>query len=328
MVNAGVLLPDALLAVAAQSPAPPLASAFEDVAARVQQGQALAQACGSHPKLFSPLARAMMDAGAETGRLDAVLSQLADYLDARDALTQKLVTAMIYPALVALVSFGVVLAMVTYVMPQVVSVFAQGKQQLPWLTSALIALSGFVRSHAVVLALTAAALIAAGMMAARWSVTRPLWDRFVLGLPIIGRFTREIDMTQFLQTLAMLSAAGVPLLSAFSAARQVVQRAPLRLAVASAEREIAQGSAITAALQTTGQFPPLVLQLTRSGEATGRLPAMLTRAALASQQAVERRSAWLTALIEPALIVVMGGIVLLLVLAVMLPIVSINTLIR
>jgi general secretion pathway protein F len=150
----------------------------------------------------------------------------------------------------------------------------------------------------------------------------------LLAVPILGAFVREVELTRFLQTLAMLTAAGVPLLSAFAAARKVVQRTPLRIAVESAERDVAQGSAITPALASTGQFPPMVLQLASNGESTGKLPAMLQRAARISQQSVERRAVWLTALIEPALIVVMGGLVLVLVLAVMLPIVSINTIIR
>jgi general secretion pathway protein F len=328
LVEAGVLLPDALQSVAAQTPEPRLAQTLTDVSQRVRQGESLAQACAAHAKIFSPLMRAMLAAGSEAGRLDTVLTQLADYLDARDTLTQKLTTALIYPALVAFVSFGVVLAMVTYVMPQVVGVFAQGKQALPWLTRALIGFTSFVRAHAGALLLAAFAIAALLWTFSRWKQTRSAWDRFVLGLPVIGGFVRELELTRFLQTLAMLTSAGVPLLNAFAAARNVVQRAPLREAVGAAERDIAQGSAITPALAATGQFPPMVLQLTRNGEATGQLAAMLTRAARTAQQGVERRAGWLTALIEPALIVVMGGVVLILVLAVMLPIVTINTIIR
>jgi general secretion pathway protein F len=328
LVEAGVLLPEALQSVGSQTPVPTLAHALSDVAQRVRQGESLAASCAAHPKLFSPLTRAMLAAGAESGRLDTVLTQLADYLDARDALTQKLTTALLYPALVALVSFGVVLAMVTYVMPQVVSVFAQGKQTLPWLTQALIGLSAFVRANALSILLAVCGLLVVLVVCSRWQRTRHGWDRVLLAVPILGAFVREVELTRFLQTLAMLTAAGVPLLSAFAAARKVVQRTPLRIAVESAERDVAQGSAITPALASTGQFPPMVLQLASNGESTGKLPAMLQRAARISQQSVERRAVWLTALIEPALIVVMGGLVLVLVLAVMLPIVSINTIIR
>ncbi len=328
LVEAGVTLPDAFSSVASQTPKPVLAHALADVAARVRRGQSLADAMEAYPKLFSPLTRALVAAGGESGELDVVLTRLADYLDARDALTQKLTTALIYPALVALVSFMVVLAMVTYVMPQVVSVFAQGKQALPWITQALIGVSNFVKSHWLPLLAICAAGIVSTIAFARSTHTRDRWDRLIVHLPIIGRFAREVDMTRFLQTLAMLSAAGVPLLSAFAASRKVVQRAPLREAVQRAETAIAQGSPITDALRATGQFPPMVMQLAANGEATGKLPAMLARAAIVSQQSVERRAAWLTALIEPALIVVMGAVVLVLVLAVMLPIVSINTIIR
>jgi general secretion pathway protein F len=328
LVEAGVPVPDAYATVAAQTPQAPLRHALTHASQRLRQGDTLHGALDAHPKLFPPLYRALIAAGGESGQLGKVMSQLADYLDARDALTQKLTTALIYPALVACVSFAVVLAMVTYVMPQVVAVFAQGKQTLPWITRVLIAASAFLKNNALLLTLLALLGVALTWAFAHWPRTREAWDRLVLRLPIIGGFAREVDLTRFLQTLAMLSAAGVPLLSAFAAARKVVQRAPLAQAVAIAENMIAQGSAITPALQATGQFPPMVLQLTANGESTGQLPAMLDRAARLSQQAVERRAGWLTALIEPALIVVMGGVVLVLVLAVMMPIVSINTLIK
>ncbi len=328
LVEAGVPVPDAYATVAEQTPQPQLRQALIHAAQRLRQGDTLHGALDAYPKLFPPLYRALIAAGGESGQLGKVMTQLADYLDARDALTQKLTTALIYPALVACVSFAVVLAMVTYVMPQVVAVFAQGKQTLPWITRVLIAASAFLKNHALLLALLALLAVALLWAFAHWPRTRHAWDRFVLRLPIVGGFAREVDLTRFLQTLAMLSAAGVPLLSAFAAARKVVQRAPLAQAVAVAEGMIGQGSAITPALQATGQFPPMVLQLTANGESTGQLPAMLDRAARLSQQAVERRAGWLTALIEPALIVVMGGVVLVLVLAVMMPIVSINTLIK
>lgn len=328
LIQAGVPLADSYASVAAQATPERLRAALADVAQRITRGESHVDALSAHGAVFSPLMRALVEAGSETGQLGQVMNQLGDYLDARDALQKKLIAAMAYPALVALVSFAVVLAMVTYVMPQVVAVFAQGKQALPWITRALIAVSAFFQAHwPLLLAISAAAVF--GLIAlARLASTRGVWDRLILRLPLFGKLARDLDMTRFLQTLAMLSGAGVPLLSAFAASRKVVQRAPLRDAIAEAEAAIAQGAPITAAMEATGHFPPMVTQLTANGEATGQLPAMLGRAAKVSQQQVERRTTWLTALIEPALIVVMGGVVLVLVLAVMLPIASINTIIK
>ncbi len=328
LIQAGVPLADSYGSVAAQATPPQLAAALADVGQRITRGESHSAALSAHDHIFSPLMRALVEAGSESGQLGKVMSQLGEYLDARDALQKKMIAAMAYPALVALVSFAVILAMVTYVMPQVVAVFAQGKQALPWITRALIAISTFFQANWLYLGAFCAAGIAGLVALARLSAMRPVWDRLVLGIPLFGKLARELDMTRFLQTLAMLAAAGVPLLSAFSAARKVVQRAPLRAAISDAETAIAQGAPITAALEASGQFPPMVTQLTANGEATGQLPAMLMRAAHVSQQQVERRTTWLTALIEPALIVVMGGVVLILVLAVMLPIASINTIIK
>jgi general secretion pathway protein F len=328
LIQAGVPLADSYASVAAQATPQKLSAALADVGQRITRGESHTQALSAHGGIFSPLMRALVEAGSESGQLGQVMNQLGEYLDARDALQKKLIAAMAYPALVAMVSFAVVLAMVTYVMPQVVAVFAQGKQALPWITRALIAISTFFQAYwPYLLAICAAGLF--GLVAlARLPATRAVWDRLVLGIPLFGKLARELDMTRFLQTLAMLSGAGVPLLNAFAASRKVVQRAPLREAIGVAESAIAQGTPITAALEATGQFPPMVTQLTANGEATGQLSAMLMRAAHVSQQSVERRTTWMTALIEPALIVVMGGVVLILVLAVMLPIASINTIIK
>ncbi len=328
LIQAGVPLADSYASVAAQATPERLRAALADVAQRVTRGESHVDALAAQGNTFSPLMRALVEAGSETGQLGQVMNQLGDYLDARDALQKKLIAAMAYPALVALVSFAVVLAMVTYVMPQVVAVFAQGKQALPWITRALIAVSGFVQAHWLMLLAVAAAVLFGLIAIARLAATRGVWDRLILRLPLFGKLARDLDMTRFLQTLAMLSGAGVPLLNAFAAARKVVQRAPLREAIEQAEAAIAQGAPITTAMEATGHFPPMVTQLTANGEATGQLPAMLVRAAKVSQQHVERRTTWLTALIEPALIVVMGGVVLVLVLAVMLPIASINTIIK
>jgi general secretion pathway protein F len=328
LIQAGVPLADSYRSVAAQATPERLRAALADVAQRITQGQSHADALAAHGEVFTPLMRALVEAGSETGQLGQVMNQLGDYLDARDALQKKLIAAMAYPALVALVSFAVVLAMVTYVMPQVVAVFAQGKQALPWITRALIAVSAFVQSQWPLLLALLIAVLVALIVLARLPATRAVWDGLILRVPLFGKLARDLDMTRFLQTLAMLSGAGVPLLNAFAASRKVVQRAPLRAAIASAEAAIAQGAPITTAMEATGHFPPMVTQLTANGEATGQLPSMLARAAKVSQQQVERRTTWMTALIEPALIVVMGGVVLVLVLAVMLPIASINTIIK
>jgi general secretion pathway protein F len=328
LTQSGLPLDQALAAVAEQADDRRAARLTTQLRAQVSAGESLPAALARYPRAFSPLYRGLVGAGAETGRLPEVLARLADYLEAREAMRQKVVLALIYPALVTLISFAVIAVLLVYVVPQVVAVYEQSRQTLPWLTRALIATSAFLRATGWLwLALAAAAIVAFGV-AYRRPAFRARWHAFVLRMPVAGRLARSLDTARFASTLAILVGSGAPLLRSLDAAADVVRMLPLRAAAAKAAGLVREGVALSRALREQRMFPPVLMHLVANGEQSGRLAPMLARAAEELERDAERRLAWLAALLQPALIVLMGGIVLVLVLAIMLPIVSMNQLIR
>lgn len=324
----GMPLDQALAAVAEQADDARAARLASELRAQVAAGESLPAALARYPRAFSPLYRGLVGAGAETGRLAEVLSRLADYLEAREAMRQKVVLALIYPAIVTVIAFAVIAVLLVYVVPQVVSVYQQSRQTLPWLTRALIATSGFFRATGWLWLATTVAAFVAFAFALRRPAFRQRWHAFLLRLPVAGRLLRSLDTARFASTLAILTGSGAPLLRSLEAAAEVVRMVPLRSAAASAAALVREGVSLSRALREQGVFPPVLIHLVANGEQSGRLATMLERAADELERDAERRLAWLAALLQPALIVVMGAIVLVLVLAVMLPIVSMNQLIR
>jgi general secretion pathway protein F len=328
LLVAGSPLEQALSAVSRQAERAAIRHTLERVRDGVVAGQSLAQAMSAEPRTFSPLYRGLVAVGGETGRLAGVLARLADYLEARQALRQKIGLALIYPTLVAIIAIAVIAALMFYVVPQVVAVFQQSRQTLPWLTRALIGFSAFVRATWWMWAGGALAALVALTLAWRRESVRARIQRSLLGFPVVGKLLTGLDASRFANTLAILVASGAPLLRALDAASGVVWLVPMREAARAVAERVQQGVAVSRAMDEAGVFPPLLVHLVASGEASGRLPEMLERASAQQEREVERRLAWLTGLIEPLLIVLLGGIVLILVLAVMLPIVSMNQLVR
>ena len=244
-------------------------------------------------------------------------------------LKQKFTLALIYPALVTVIALGVIAVLLAYVVPQVVSVYQQSRQTLPWLTQALIAVSAFFRATGW---LWLAGIVAAALRRSRLPTAarrfRERWHRSLLTLPVAGRLVAAIDTARFASTLAILTASGAPLLRSLDAARDVVWSLPLRHAADAAALLVREGVSLARALKEQRVFPPVLIHLVANGEASGQLAPMLERAASLLELESERRLTWFAALVQPALIVAMGAIVLVLVLAVMLPIVSMNQLIR
>jgi general secretion pathway protein F len=328
LVTSGMPLDQALAAVAEQADHPGAARVLTAIREQVAGGEPLSSALSRFPRTFSQLYRGLAAVGAESGQLGAVLARLADYLDARQALRQKFVAALIYPALVTLIALAVIATLLLYVVPQIVAVYQQSRQTLPWLTRALIATSDFVRATGWYwLALVAAVAVVAGILLRRehWRVR---WQRTLLALPVVGTILRGLDTARFASTLAILIGSGAPLLRALETAAGVVWAQPIRDAAEAAGARVREGVSLARALASQRVFPALLTHLVANGEASGQLPAMLDRAAREQDADVERRLTWLAALVQPVLIVLMGGIVLVLVLAVMLPIVSMNQLIR
>lgn len=328
LAQSGMPLDQALAAVAEQADDARAAKVVAQLRTHVAAGEALPAALARFPRTFSPLYRGLVGAGAETGRLAEVLARLADYLEAREAMRQKVILALIYPAVVTVIAFAVIAVLLVYVVPQVVSVYQQSRQTLPWLTHALIATSAFFRATAAWWAVGVVLALATFAFALRNVAFRRGWHAFLLRLPVAGRLLRSLDTARFASTLAILTGSGAPLLRSLDAAAEVVRRIPLQEAAARGAALVREGVALSRALREQKVFPPVLVHLVANGEQSGRLAPMLERAADELERDAERRLAWLAALLQPALIVIMGGIVLVLVLAVMLPIVSMNQLIR
>jgi len=328
LVQSGMPLDQALVALAEQADDASVRKLVETLRTQVVAGESLPAAMSRHPRAFPLLYRGLIAAGSESGRLPDVLARLADYLDARLALRQRFTVALIYPALVTIIAIGVIAVLVTYVVPQVVSVYQQSRQTLPWLTQALIASSAFLRDTLWLWLGCLVALIGGFMVALRHESSRFRLHSAWLRVPGAGRLVASLDTARFASTLAILVGSGTPLLRALDAAADVMRMLPLTRAARAAASLVREGVSLSRALKEQRLFPPVLVHLIANGEQSGTLAPMLERAAAELERDAERRLAWLAALIQPTLIVAMGAIVLVLVLAVMLPIVTMNQLVR
>ena len=292
--------------------------------AEVNAGSTFARALQQHPREFADIYCAVIGAGEHSGNLGLVLERLADDLEERQALKAKLVGAALYPAIVTLVAIAIVIFLVSYVVPQVASVFAGTKRALPFLTVAMLAISSFVRNQGL-WALGAIIVIAIG---ARWALSmdvfREKFDAAWLNLPLVGRLARGYNAARFAGTLAMLAGAGVPILTALQAAAETLINRALRADALDALVLVREGAPLASALAQKKRFPSLLPMFARLGEQTGQLPVMLQRAATQFSTEVQRRALQLATILEPLLIVTMGVIVMLIVLAVLLPIIQLN----
>jgi len=328
LVGSGMPLDQALAAVAEQADDASIATLVDALRTHVLSGESLPAAMSRYPRTFSQLYRGLIAAGTETGRLSEVLARLAEYLDARLALRQKFTVALIYPALVTLIAVAVIAILVTYVVPQVVSVYQQSRQTLPLLTQALIAVSDFFRATGGIWLAAAVAASVALAAALKREPSRVRLHAALLRVPGVGRLAASLDTARYASTLAILVGSGAPLLRSLDAATDVVRMIPLARAARAAGALVREGVSLSRALKEQKAFPPVLIHLIANGEHSGALAPMLERAAGELEREAERRLAWLAALIQPTLIVVMGAIVLVLVLAVMLPIVTMNQLVR
>lgn len=328
LFDAGLTVEASLNAAIEQNASPRVRELLAGVRANVLAGESLGASMRAYPHAFPEIYATLVAAGEHSGNLGVVMLRLADYLDERHALQTKVTLAFIYPFIISLVSLAVVIGLLTYVVPQVVTVFQASGQTLPWLTRALIAISEFIRASAWLWLIFAVGIIALLRRLYRQPRWRVKFDRWLLALPLIGPLQRAVNTARVASTLAILVGGGVPLLNALQAAGGVLSNAPMRNALENALRGVRQGSSLARALAASGEFPPLMVHLIANGEASGRLETMLERVARQQTRELEARVAVLTAVLEPALILVMGLFVLLIVLAILLPIFEMNQLVR
>jgi general secretion pathway protein F len=328
LVHAGLTIEECLNALVEQSESPRTRGVLAAVRGKVLEGQSLARSMQEFPDAFPDIYRNMVDAGEQSGRLDDVLERLADYTENRQALQNKVTLAFIYPALVTLVAVTVVSFLLVYVVPQVTRVFVNTGQSLPMPTKILIGVSDFVRAVGVFWLVGIAAVVFGARVALKEPHLRLRWHHSMLKMPLFGRLLRGINAARLTSTLGILTASGIPLLNAMQTAVQVVTNLPMRAAVEDALRQVREGGSLSRALGKPKLFPPLVIHLIASGESSGRMDTMLMRASEAQTRELENWVAALTALLEPVLILVMGGIVLFIVLAIMLPIIEMNQLVK
>ena len=338
LLGAQLPVADALTVMVEQSEKQQIRELMAAIRTDVLAGSSLSNALSRHPRQFPDIYRALIAAGEESGKLGSVLGSLADYVEEPAKLQQKITLASVYPAIVTFVALAVVIGLLTYVVPQVVQVFANTKQALPFLTRALIALSDFVRAHGwIVLVLVVIAVFVVRRLL-KVEAVRLRWHTRLLQMPVIGVLSRSLNTARFASTLAILAGGGVPMLRALQAAGETVNNLAMRTRVLEATQRVREGFSLARALRASGNednqpgrtrlFPPVLIHLIASGEATGKLPEMLGRAADIHAREAERRAMFFTSLLEPILILAMGVVVMLIVLAVLLPIIEINQLAR
>lgn len=327
LLTAGLPIDEALSILSEQAERDYVRELVAALRAEVLSGQSLAGAFKAHPHDFPDIYRALVAAGEQTGKLGLILVRLADYIEARNALRQKIQLAFTYPIIVSMVAFCIVTFLLSYVVPQVVNVFVNTKQALPWLTVAMLALSGWVRQGwwAMLAIVVFIAWLIRRLL--RQPAPRLAFDRWLLDAPLVGKLVRGYNTVRFTSTLAILSAAGVPILRALQAAGETLSNKAMRRHIDEAIVRVREGAALSRALSGTQTFAPALVHLIRAGEATGDVTTMLERAAAGEAAELERRTLTLTSLLEPLLILAMGGVVLTIVLAVMMPIIELNQLV-
>ena len=324
LITSGLPLERALTALTDEAEDEKQRNLIASLRAEVNAGASFARALGQHPREFSDIFVAVGAGGGDRGPPRGGLGHPADHLGENQPPKAKLIGAALYPASVTVIAIAIVIFLVSYVVPQVASVFAGTKRALPFLTVAMLALSAVVRQYGWAILLAIVLIAAGGRLALRNTRIREQFDAAWLNLPLVGRLSRGYNAARFASTLAMLAGAGVPILKALQAAAQTLSNQAMRADALDALVLVREGAPLASALAQKKRFPGLLAMFARLGEQTGQLPLMLQRAAAQLSTEVQRRAMALATLLEPLLIVAMGGMVMLIVLAVLLPIIQLN----
>ena len=328
LVSSGLPIERALAALAEEADDARQHQLLAALRAEVNAGSSFARALEQHPREFSDIFCAVIGAGESSGSLGPVLENLADDLESRQALQSKLIGASLYPAIVTLVAIVIVIFLVSYVVPQVASVFAGTKRALPFLTVVMLAVSDFVRHYGWLMLAVLVLGVIGFRVALKNEAFRESFDAQWLHLPLVGRLARSYNAARFAGTLAMLAGAGVPILKALQAAAETLNNRAMRADAMDALVLVREGAPLASALAQKKRFPGLVAMFARLGEQTGQLPLMLQRAATQLSTEVQRRAMHLATILEPLLIVAMGLVVMLIVLAVLMPIIQLNQFVK
>jgi len=328
LLEAGLPLEQAFTALLEQAERAYMRDLIASIRSEVMGGAPFSAALSRHPRDFAEIYRALVASGEQIGQLARVLARLADYIERRNALVQRVRLAFTYPAIVTVVAFAIVIFLLTYVVPQIVSVFANTKQKLPVLTTMMLAVSDFTRAYGLYVAAILIALWVAWRRALRNPALKLRWHAWLLDAPVYGRFERSLNTARFASTLAITTGSGVPILRALDTSRDTLSNVAMKTLVEDATASVREGASLARALSAQKYFPPMLVHMIRAGEITGELPAMLERAADSQQADLERRALTIAGLLEPVLILAMGLVVLLIVLAVLMPIIEINQLVR
>ena len=327
MISAGLPVEEALDGVAGQIEKRRARAMVMTVRGRVREGHALAAALGEFPSTFSDMYRSTVAAGEQSGHLDAVLENLADYTEASFESRRNVEMALFYPVVLLVFAMLIVGALLVYIVPEIVQVFEDTGGELPLLTRFMIGLSEFLRSNLWLL-LIGIVVVWYGLrrLLARPDV-RLQWDRHKLALPLVGRIVRGGNASRYANTLSILTSSGVPLVEAMRIAGEVVSNQWLKRALGDAVRQVSEGASLRMALGSSGHFPPMFLHMVASGEATGELDTMLRKVARFQQSEIERLTTALVRVFEPTMMVIMGLVVVMIVLAILLPILNIHELV-
>ena len=327
LVGASLPIEAALAAVAEQADKQHVKGLIMAIRSKVLEGYSLAVSLGDHTGSFDSLYRATVSAGEQSGFLDKVLENLADYEERQFAATRNVEMAMIYPAVLLLMAVLIISGLMVYIVPDMVNVITDTGQQLPWFTTVLIAMTGFMANYWWLLLMLAGILVAL----TRWLLSQPAirlrWDRLKFEMPLVQRITRSANAARYTNTLSILTRSGVPLVEAMHIASSVVSNHWLQRALTEATQRVSEGISLHISLAKVGQMPPMLLHMVAAGEQSGTLDTMLGRVADFQQSEVERVVSTMVKLFEPLMLLLMGGVVLFIVMAILLPMLSMNQLV-
>lgn len=327
LIAAGLSVEESLLAVSKQTESPRTQLMLVTVRAKVMEGYSFARSLQEYPKAFPELYRATVEAGESAGHLEQVLNQLADFSEAQYESGLRIQQAMIYPVILLILTVAILGGLLGYVVPDIVEVFADTGQALPALTQMIIGASDFVMSYGIFVVVLVILAVMGFKRMLGVTAFRLKFDQKMLHLPVFAKMARGRNTAQFASTLSILSSSGVPLVEAMQISSGVVSNTWLRFQVKEATVKVREGSSLQSALEQSGYFPPMMLYMIASGESSGELDQMLSRVAKHMQQDVEVLLATLLSLIGPLMLVLMGGAVFTIVMAILLPIINLNQLV-